>query len=263
MRKFLPVLLLVMSLFSCVTQEKVERAELIAHAGGAIDGYVYTNSLEALERAVENGYRYIEFDLGFTSDSVLVAVHSWSDFNRMTGNANWGDSVPSYSHFTAQKIHGRYTPLTAGMINDYFVKNPGIYLVTDKISDPDILSSSFPQLKNRMVVEAFSYNDYKRLVKEEYYRVLYSCMAEDMGSALVKNLLLDKLFPGERIEWVALHTSGFYHPMFRLMDRYRRFKVALFTVDNYNDISPEQLERASMIYTNTLLPCTAPDNKEK
>lgn len=37
-----------------------------------------------------------------------------------------------------------------GMTNDYFVKNPGIYLVTDKISDPDILSSSFPQLKNRI-----------------------------------------------------------------------------------------------------------------
>lgn len=240
--------------FSCVTQEKVQRAELIAHAGGAIDGYVYTNSLEALEQAVDNGYKYIEFDFRFTSDSVLVAAHTWSDFNRMTGNAQWGDSVPSLAHFTAQKIHGRYTPLTAEMINAFFMKHGGIYLVTDKVSAPGALSAAFPLLKDRMVVEAFTYDDYRELVEQGYYRVLYSCMAEDLSSALIKNLLFDKLFPGERIEWVALHTSGFYHPMFRLMDRYRRFKVALFTVDNYNELAPELIERAGMIYTNTLLP---------
>lgn len=254
MRKFLPVLLLVMSLFSCVTQEKIERAELIAHAGGAIDGYVYTNSLEALERAVENGYRYIEFDLGFTSDSVLVAVHSWSDFNRMTGNANWGDSVPDHSHFTAQKIHGRYTPLTAEMINEFFMENERLYLVTDKISSPAVLESYFPELKGRMVVEAFSYEHYRELLRKGYFRVLYSCMAEDMESAFMKNLLFDRIFPGERIEWVALHTSGFNHSIFKLLNSTRRFNVALFTVDNYNEIHPEYRNRAKMIYTNTILP---------
>lgn len=240
--------------FSCVTQEKVHRAELIAHAGGAIDGYVYTNSLEALENAVNNGYGFVEIDLMFTSDSVLVAAHSWSDFNRMTGHAEWGDSIPSLAHFSAQKIHGRYTPLTAEKINDYFMRNRNIYLVTDKVSDPDILARYFPDLRERMVVEAFSYNDYRELVAQGYYRVLYSCMAEDLSSALIKNLLFDKLFAGERIEWIALHTSAYSHPMFRFLDKVRSFKVALFTVDNYNELAPEQIERAGMIYTNTLLP---------
>lgn len=240
--------------FSCVTQEKIHRAELIAHAGGAIDGYVYTNSLEALERAVDNGYRFIEFDFQFTSDSVLIAAHSWSDFNRMTGHTEWGDSAPTFAHFSVQKIHGRYTPLTAEMINGYFMRNRNIYLVTDKVSDTDILARYFPELKDRMVVEAFSYDDYCKLVEQGYYRVLYSCMAEDLSSALIKNLLFDKLFAGERIEWIALHTSAYSHPMFRFLDKVRRFKVALFTVDNYNELAPELIERAGMIYTNTLLP---------
>ena len=253
MRKLL-ITALVPLLFSCVTQEKVQRAELIAHAGGAIDGYVYTNSLEALERAVDNGYRFIEFDFQFTSDSVLIAAHSWSDFNRMTGHTEWGDSAPTFAHFSAQKIHGRYTPLTAEMINGYFVQNKDIYLVTDKVSNPNILARNFPELKDRMVVEAFSYDDYCKLVEQGYYRVLYSCMAEDLSSALIKNLLFDKLFPGERIEWIALHTSGFNYTIFKLLDSVRRFKIALFTIDNYNEISPEQLERVDMIYTNTLLP---------
>ena len=240
--------------FSCVTQEKVQRAELIAHAGGTIDGYVYTNSLEALEQAVDNGYKYIEFDFRFTSDSVLVAAHTWSDFNRMTGNMQWGDSVPSLAHFTAQKIHGRYTPLTAEMINEFFMENEGLFLVTDKISSPAVLESYFPELKGRMVVEAFSYEHYRELLRKGYFRVLYSCMAKDMASAFMKNLLFDRIFPGERIEWVALHTSGFNHSIFKLLNSTRRFNVALFTVDNYNELAPELIERAGMIYTNTLLP---------
>jgi hypothetical protein len=61
MKRLLPLLLLPIFL-SCVTQERVERADFIAHAGGAIDSCVYTNSREALELAAKIGYRFIEFD---------------------------------------------------------------------------------------------------------------------------------------------------------------------------------------------------------
>lgn len=253
-RSLLSLLLLLPMLLSCVTQERVQRVELIAHAGGEIDGYVYTNSLEALQQAASRGYKFIELDLLLTSDSVLVAAHSWEDFNRMTGNVQWGDSVLSSADFARQRIHGRYTPLTAPMIEAFFLENEGLYLVTDKISSPVLLSMAFPRLKERMVVEAFSYPHYEQLCDEGYYRVLYSCMAPDLSSALVKNLLFDRLFPGKRIEWLALHTSGLYYPSYKFINKVRRFKVALFTLDNYNDVTPEQLQRAGMIYTNTIVP---------
>jgi hypothetical protein len=253
MKKLLP-LLLVSLLFSCVTQERVERATFIAHAGGAVDSCIYTNSREALELAVKNGFRFIELDFRLTSDSVMVAAYSWSDFNAMTGHGHRGDSVPSYKEFSSRKIYGRYTPLSAHEINAFFREHPELYLVTDKISSPELLCRYFPELKERMVVEAFSYKDYIRLRNEGFYLVLYSCMATDLGAALFKNLLFNRLFPGERIEWMSLHTSGFAHPMFRFMNSCRRFKVALFTVDNYNELTPEQLERVDMIYTNTLPP---------
>ena len=47
----------------------------IAHAGGSIGGLAMTNSMEALYAARDKGYKYIELDLQFTSDSVLVAMH--------------------------------------------------------------------------------------------------------------------------------------------------------------------------------------------
>ena len=254
-RHILPILFLPL-LFSCVTQEMNTKCELIAHAGGEIDGYVYTNSLEALQQASERGYKYIEVDFQMTSDSMLVAAYSWEMFNCMTGNENRGDSAMDLRQFMAQRIYGRYTPLTASMVNDYFMKDSTLYLVTDKISDPAILSEFFPYLKKRMVVEAFSYDDYEQLIDEGYYRVLYSCMAEDFSSAIAKNLMFDRLFPGKRIEWVALHTSGFGYRLFKLLDKTRRFNIALFTVDNYNEIEPWQQQRVKMIYTNTLLPDT-------
>ena len=230
-RSLLSLLLLLPMLLSCVTQERVQRVELIAHAGGEIDGYVYTNSLEALQQAASRGYKFIELDLLLASDSVL-----------------------SSADFARQRIHGRYTPLTAPMIEEFFLENEGLYLVTDKISSPVLLSKAFPRLKERMVVEAFSYPHYEQLCDEGYYRVLYSCMAPDLSLALVKNLLFDRLFPGKRIEWLALHTSGLYYPSYKFINKVRRFKVALFTLDNYNDVTPEQLQRAGMIYTNTIVP---------
>ena len=253
MRRLLPLLLLPLFL-SCVTQERVERANLIAHAGGAIDSCVYTNSREALELAAKNGYGFIEFDFQFTSDSVLVAAHSWSDFNEMTDSAHLGDTAPSYDDFSSRKIHGRYTPLSASDINDFFELNDGLFLVTDKVSDPDILQRYFPNLKKRMVVEAFTYQHYINLQNEGYHLVMYSCMASDVYSVLFKNLLFSRLFPGKRIEWMAVHTSAFDIPFFKFINKVRRFNIALFTVDDLDSIPAEHSNRARMIYTNYMLP---------
>lgn len=252
-RRLLPLFMLPL-LLSCVTQERVAKRELIAHAGGAIDGYVYTNSLEALQQSIDKGYKYIELDLLLSADSVLVAAHSWEEYNRITGNAHRGDSAMLLEQFIAQRIHGRYTPLTASMVNDFFAKDSSIYLVTDKVSDPVILERYFPGLKHRMVVEAFTFEHYQKLIDEGYFRVLYSCMARDFSSAVTRHLLFNRIFPGKRIEWIALHTSGFSYTTFKLLNRLRRFNIALFTVDNYNELYPWQIERVKMIYTNTILP---------
>jgi hypothetical protein len=226
----------------------------IAHAGGEVGGNHYTNSRESLDSALVRGYKFIEFDLSFTRDSVLVAAHSWQEFNEWTGHAHKGDEAPMLSDFKKRLIHGRYTPLTAAEINEFFMQHDSLYLVTDKVSDPAVLSSYFPELKERMVVEAFNYNHYTQLRRDGYHLVFYSCMASDLGSALVKNLLFDKLFKGERIEWMALHTSGLDHKMFRFLNRVRRFNVALFTIDSFDEIDEKFRDRAKMIYTNRLLP---------
>ena len=252
--KSLLQLSMIFLLFSCIGQEKSKEfatlqftPQLIAHAGGAIDSCVYTNSREAMQQAFVKGYRFIEFDLLFTSDSVLVAAHSWEKFNQMTGFGHMRDSVPSYADFASRKICDRYTPLSAAEINTFFEQNDSLYLVTDKISDPDVLQEYFPALKDRMVVEAFSFQHYCRLKNRGYYRVLYSCMAQDLNATLFSSSL-------KEIEWFALHTSGFDRLAFKLIKGFGNFDIALFTVDDIDVVPVEEREAVKMIYTNYIEP---------
>ncbi len=53
-------------------------ANLIAHAGGVIDGYLGTNSLEALKESARLGYSIIEVDIMTTSDGKFVLNHDWN-----------------------------------------------------------------------------------------------------------------------------------------------------------------------------------------
>ena len=250
MKNFLQ-LLIISLLFSCSKQEQSEdffsEYEYIAHAGGVIDSCIYTNSREAMEQALANGFRFVEFDLLFTSDSILVAAHSWEEFNEMTDSAHLGDTVPAFNDFSSRKIYGKYTPLSARGINAFFEQHDSLFLVTDKISQPVVLQEYFPNLKERMVVEAFSFQHYCRLKSQGYYRVLYSCMADDIMPTLLSTSIND-------IEWMALHTSVFDNYLFKLVNSFKRFNIALFTINDIENISLEHRGMVKMLYTDFLRP---------
>lgn len=155
----------------CSPSTAVHEQNCIAHAGGIIDGYMYTNSREAVEHAVECGMKYIELDLDVTSDGALVAVHQWTEFRTMAGlplpSCGERESIDK-RQFTESKIYGKFTPLTAEDIVDILDKYPNIFLVTDRISDPEILNSYFENYARRIVVECFSDDDYLELSKLGY-----------------------------------------------------------------------------------------------
>lgn len=243
-------------LFACGGEKRdYVTYELIAHAGGAIDGYIYTNSYEALCKAADDGYTYIELDLQLTSDSVLISAYDWEEFNTITDSSHLSATAPGLSDFLSRRIHGRYTPLTASDIDAFFKEHKDLFLVTDKISDAKLLLEHFAGIKERTVVEAFSYNDYIELKKAGFHRVLYSCVAEDMEEAIVKHLLLHRLFKGEKIEWVALHTSAFDNSFFKFVDALCDYKCALFTVNDTAEIPTDYSDKIYMIYTDSIQPC--------
>lgn len=142
-------------------------APLIYHAGGQIDGNVYTNSLEAVQKTLSEGKNFIELDFRYTSDGHLVCAHAWYDVFPE-------DYEPTLEEFLAAKIQGKYTPLTAEKVIQLMEENPQMYLVTDTKDADSVeiigklvsLAQNDPKILNRFIVQLYTgreKNDMKAL----------------------------------------------------------------------------------------------------
>eukprot|EP00386_Alphamonas_edax_P010761 GDKI01034487.1.p1 GENE.GDKI01034487.1~~GDKI01034487.1.p1 ORF type:complete len:356 (-),score=73.81 GDKI01034487.1:32-1099(-) len=138
-----------------------ERYHYIAHGGGAIDNNTYTNSLEAFERSIGFGFKLIEFDLLETADSpdaFLIAAHDWQYLKQLVNYTDASDKPLLFSDLEGYKIHGNYSIVTGGDIVTLLDTYPGMYLVTDKITN-------YKKVKelghsDRLFVEVFSKGGY-------------------------------------------------------------------------------------------------------
>ena len=255
MIKRLALLLLLLLVLACGGNVKrVADVPLIAHAGGMVAGDIMTNSVEAIYAARDNGYKYIELDLSYTADSFIVAVHDWGSYNRAVGLGANSDAAPLLADFCFLGLPGGYTPLLSHKINDFFQEHDSLYLVTDKISDPDVLDGAFPGLRSRMVVEAFNYDHYVELKRRGYAYVTYSCLADDIVSATLKHIVFHWLFPGPKIDKLALHTSAFDYSYLKFLMAVADFEISLFTINRMEDIPEMAREGLRFIYTDSLRP---------
>ena len=146
--------------------ESPDLPHYIAHAGGSIYRYMYSNSLEAVRNTLAHGFDFMELDLSVTSDGELVAWHDWQ--------FEWTEA-PTHDEFMARKIYGLFTPIDFPRMDSILTANPQLTLVTDKISDPAVIDRWLGKYKDRMWVECFSDADYVAL-QEKGYHVLASCV---------------------------------------------------------------------------------------
>lgn len=141
---------------------KNDTNRFIAHAGGKIEGFTYTNSLEALNLSYEKGFRIFELDIIKTSDNVFVAAHDWDHWKSITGYK--GEVPASREVFLKQKIINRFTPLDINGINRWFSEHKDAILVTDKINEPLTFSNLFVD-KKRLMMELFDLKAVKEGIK--------------------------------------------------------------------------------------------------
>ena len=139
----------------------VNSGGLIAHAGGGINGFKYTNSLEAMEQSIEHGFKMIELDLLISSDRRIVAVHDWKTFHEMTNSNNTG-SISS-KEFESKIIYDKYKTLNISTAIDILDAN-GVVLVTDKIKNLSLLSKYIID-KDKSIIEVFSTDKYNEAIE--------------------------------------------------------------------------------------------------
>lgn len=179
------------------------RYRYIAHAGGAYNGYTYTNSLEALNfSSFKKGYKLFELDLIKTRDNKIVAAHDWAHWKDITGYT--GSIPPLLSEFKRTKIHDSLTPLGMSDIVSWFRKHFEAILVTDKITDYKQLVKEFPFL-DRLIVEVFSIEDYVRAYNAG---IKYPLLSLDIAQMFRYGDLLINFIIENKIPMAALHTSS-------------------------------------------------------
>lgn len=231
----------------------------IAHATGAIDGRRYLNCEEALMQALDNGYKYVEIDLGLTNDSVLVCLHSWALFNKLTSNTlttNVGQPL-SLEEFASRKIAGKYTPMSLERVIEISKRHP-FTIVTDKLSDAEMLNRFIPHdIRSHVMVEAFSISDYYNLKREGYVPMmsLYTFNYPDIKAFFTH----DPLQKQEHIDWICVHSSSNMGSL-RMAKRLFNCKVALYTSNSPMFFKEHLGKEIDFIYTDNWNPQTKTNN---
>lgn len=121
--------------------QTIEKTDYLMHAGGGIDGHTYTNSIEAIKRSYDEGYRLFEVDVRITSDGYPVLVHDFliNDYKKriqddwyltVTPNEE-GLYVPDLETFMNFKIQKEYTATSFEMLVDFMKEHRDMYVLVD------------------------------------------------------------------------------------------------------------------------------------
>lgn len=171
------LLLLLQSITSFASED---RERVIAHGGGVYQGYETTNSVEALNQAIRNGYKMIELDMELSSDGRIIMLHDWD----RTANHYFGSSFPrklSYNQFLRLSVHGVLEVLTFEKLARILEKNPDIRIVTDTKGDNIALlaeiKESWPDLIDRFLPQIYDYDQWREVHDLGYKDIILTLYA--------------------------------------------------------------------------------------
>lgn len=143
--------------------------DVIAHAMGELDGYIYLNCLESFEAMYEQGTRVFEVDFAFTADGNIVLSHDWARWATILQEGLGDYEVPTTEEFLSKPILGAYTPLTLRDLLLLMDQYPDICIITDsKYTDAQTALTQFrimadeaealnlPDVFDRIIIQVYN-----------------------------------------------------------------------------------------------------------
>ncbi|MCM1087473.1 MAG: hypothetical protein NC419_04905 [Muribaculaceae bacterium] len=147
----------------------------VAHAMGEIDGYSYTNSLDAFEYNYGLGHRVFEVDFSMTADDKMVCWHDWG-LDYLEGVDN--EHVPTEEAFQSMQILGKYQPLTLKDLLLLMEEYEDIYIITDtKSNDRQVITKQFAMIVD-MAKELGVEEILDRFIIQIYFEGMYGRVKE-------------------------------------------------------------------------------------
>lgn len=145
----------------------------ILHAGGVTpQGVKGSNSLEALNRSYEQGYRVMEVDFCWTLDGEPVCVHDWKNYYTFVE----GD-MPTLAEFEALRaVTYGFTSMTPEHLAQWLEGHPDARIVTDfkenNLEGAALIAQRYPHLLDQFVIQIYHPEEYEPVVQMGFSHVI-------------------------------------------------------------------------------------------
>ena len=165
---------------------------VIAHGGGAIQGESVTNSVEAVEQAIAQGYQYIELDLAFTTDGQVAMIHDWQSSGSYYLGLGQNKAIP-FDQYQKCRVLNRFTPLDLSRLAKILQQHPDVRIITDTKEDNVAILTAIqkqqPAIVKQIIPQIYQYEEYEPVKKLGYPQVIltmYKMSNERNGSKVAK-----------------------------------------------------------------------------
>jgi len=155
----------------------------VAHAGGGINGKTYTNSLEALDHNIKNGFSYFELDFSFTKDRRLVCIHDWQpNFKRAFGFLP--EKMPTLEDFESLvKNKSEFKICTLATLANWMEKNPSAIIITDikqeNLEGLKIIARKIPEFETRIIPQIYDPQNFQAVKMMGYKQIIWTLFFYD------------------------------------------------------------------------------------
>ncbi|MBW2466917.1 MAG: amidohydrolase [Deltaproteobacteria bacterium] len=148
----------------------------IAHAGGAVNNKIYTNSFEALNTNYEKGYRFFEIDFSWTADGEMVAIHDWHNAFRQMFYVPQDITIPTKARFLQLETKTGLTQLSLEEILQWAKDQGDAYIITDVKNDNvkalKKINTDFKKYKKIIIPQVYSYREYAEAERIGYNTII-------------------------------------------------------------------------------------------
>ncbi len=153
---------------------------VIAHGGGAYKGFETTNSVEALNHAVKNGYKMIELDMELSSDHKIIMLHDWDRTARNYYGTSFQKKI-TQNKFLKLSVYGTFEVLTFEKLASILEKNQDVRIISDTKGDNlkllTVISENFPNLVKRIIPQIYDYDQYSKVKELGYSDIIITLYA--------------------------------------------------------------------------------------
>lgn len=246
----LAIIIILSALPAYAAEESYER--VIAHGGGAYKGYETTNSVEALNSSIANGYKIIELDMELSSDGKIIMLHDWD----RTAKSYYGAVFPkklSQSQFMQLSVYGKFEVLTFDKLAAVLKEHPNVRIVTDCKGDNlallSLIAEQYPDFADRFIPQIYDFSQWDKVQELGYRDIILTlyAMADPDPDQIISFVKDHGIYAVTMPDYIAVRGI-----CKQLSDQ--GIIVYVHPVSEYEDAQKFMGQGAYGVYTGSLLP---------